>query len=91
MGTLRQQITAMLLEQPTTVRQLAEVLGIPMAEVVDHLTHVQRSLGRRLRVSPASCLDCGFSMTRQMRFTAPSRCPRCKSEKTTAPQLEVEK
>jgi transcriptional regulator len=89
MGTLRQQISAMLQEQPMTVRQLADMLGIPMTAVVEHLTHVQRSLGKRLIVSPASCLACGFSMTRQRRFTAPSRCPRCKSEKTTQPRLEV--
>ena len=89
MGTRRQQIAAILGEHPATVRQLAEELGLPMAEVVHHLSHVQRSLGRRLKVSPSTCLACGFSMTRGTRFTAPSRCPRCRSEQTSEPLLEV--
>ena len=82
MGTRRQEIVALLSARPATVRELAVAFGVPMSQIVDDLTRLQRSLGHRLEVSQAQCHECGFRIARQRRFTAPSRCPRCRSERT---------
>ena len=89
MPTRRQQIVGLLGEGPITVFGIAERLGVKIAEVVSDLAHVERSLRGRLRVGTARCKDCGFTMKREGRFTAPSRCPKCKSERTTEPELEL--
>jgi transcriptional regulator len=89
MGTRRQEIVAVLSRRTATVKQLAEELGVRVAIVVDDLGHIRRSLGRRLVVGQARCLECGFAMSRDRRFTAPSRCPRCRSELTSEPELRV--
>jgi predicted Zn-ribbon and HTH transcriptional regulator len=89
MATRRQRIAELLEQGPMTVRGLAATLGVGINIVVDDLGHLARSLGKRLRVSAASCDACGFELARDKRFTAPSRCPRCKSESTSAPELSV--
>lgn len=90
MGTRRQQIIEQLTQRPSTVRALASDLGLRISEVKDDLVHIQRSVGQRLQVSPSRCEACGFEMSRARRFTAPSRCPRCKSERTTEPLISVD-
>lgn len=72
-----------------TVRGLSATLGVGISTVVDDLGHLARSLGKRLSVSPAGCDDCSLELPRDRRFTAPSRCPRCKSENTNAPEIAV--
>jgi predicted Zn-ribbon and HTH transcriptional regulator len=89
--TTRQQIVALLEECPTTVREIAGELGMRMVDVVDHLRHIQRSLGTRLSVGESECESCGLHIDRQRRFTAPSRCPKCRSERTSEPRLAVRK
>jgi predicted Zn-ribbon and HTH transcriptional regulator len=88
-GTRRQQLVALLSAQPCTVKQLSALLGVRVADVVSDLEHIRRSLGKRLEVTPSSCTACGFTMDRGARFTAPSRCPRCRSERTSEPLLSV--
>jgi len=87
MRTRRQRIIEQLGAGPTTVRQLAAELGVPIRDVVSDLEHVARSLRGQLDVEPARCCSCGMVFRRRRRFTAPSRCPRCRSEETTEPQL----
>lgn len=90
MSTRRQQLIARLELGPVTARALAKEFGVPISRIVDDLQHVQKSLGRRLRVEPACCEGCDYLFTKRKRLTAPSRCPRCKSERTTQPLLCVE-
>ena len=90
MATRRQRMIALLSDGPLTVRELSDLLQVPIALVVDDLTHVRRSVGQAFRVAPPACLSCGFELSRRERFTAPSRCPRCKSERTTEPLLRIE-
>jgi predicted Zn-ribbon and HTH transcriptional regulator len=89
MPTVRQQIVQRLQQGEATVRQLAAELERPIARITDDLQHIQRSLGRRLQVEPSRCLACGFVLSKRQRFTAPSRCPRCRSEQTTEPRLSL--
>jgi len=60
-----------------------------MAEIIEDLGHIQRSLGGRLVVGDSECEACGHVLRRERRFTAPSRCPRCRSERTSEPLLSV--
>lgn len=77
-------------QRPVTVREIAAAMQMRMADVVDDLDHVKRSLGKRLVVGRSTCEACGNSLRRDERFTAPSRCPRCKSERTSEPEIWVE-
>jgi predicted Zn-ribbon and HTH transcriptional regulator len=89
--TRRQQLIQRLSEGPATVRGLATELGVPLRLVVEDLEHVRRSLrDRKLVVEPARCNDCGLVFTKRERFTAPSRCPVCRSESTSEPELRIE-
>ena len=72
-----------------TVRGIAANLGVGISTVQSDLSHLRKSIGKRLQVSVASCEACGQRFDREGRFTAPSRCPRCKSERTLAPELSV--
>jgi len=90
MGTRRQRILEQLTGYPCTVRDLARSLGMSIKDVVDDLTHIQRSVGQRLQISPAVCERCKLEVDRSRRFTAPSRCPSCKCERTSEPELWLE-
>ncbi len=75
---------------PITVRDLAEIMGLPVRDVVDDLEHVVRSLGPgKLHMEPATCLHCDYAFEGRRRFTRPSRCPHCRSERITWPALRI--
>jgi transcriptional regulator len=88
--TRRQLMVDQLLEYPCTVRDLAGSLNMRLRDVADDLAHVRRSVGKRLQVSPAVCERCGREVDRAARFTAPSRCPDCRSERLSEPELWIE-
>ncbi len=89
--TRRQELIAHLEVGPITVRDLAELMTLRVRDVVDDLEHVVRSLGpRQLQVEPATCLHCDYAFDDRRRFTRPSRCPHCRSERITWPELRVE-
>lgn len=90
MCTRRQRIVQQLTEYPCSVRDLARSLGMSIKDVVDDLGHIQRSVGQRLQISPAVCERCEHVVERGKRFTAPSRCPACKCERTSEPELWLE-
>ena len=80
---------ALLENGPVTVRMLAASMEMRVKDVADDLQHLRRSLGKRLEVGPSECEACGNTVRRDTRFTAPSRCPRCKSERTSEPELQI--
>jgi len=80
-GTIRQQIIALLSEQEVNALAISQLLSIREKEVYDHLAHIRRSLnkqGKKLVVTPCFCLKCGFRFKDRHRLTPPGRCPRCK-------------
>jgi predicted Zn-ribbon and HTH transcriptional regulator len=89
--TRRQQLVTHLEAGPATVRDLADLLGVRVRVVVDDLEHVRRSLGKALRVEPATCLRCDFEFRDRRRFTKPSRCPECRNERLSWPVLVLER
>ena len=87
MPTRRQRMTEFLENGPVTVRTIAGAMEMWVKDVVDDLRHLRRSQGKRFKVGPSECEACGHTVRRDTRYTAPSRCPRCKSERTTEPEL----
>jgi len=93
-STRRQRIIALLEEDDHGFEELREELGVPVHVLEEDLGHVEktvRSAGRRLRVEPPRCFDCGFVFKGRgtKHFHAPSRCPKCRSEAISDPRMRV--
>jgi predicted Zn-ribbon and HTH transcriptional regulator len=93
--TVRQRIVQLLSGTERTFEELRREIGLPVRRLEEELQHVERSVRRnrraprRLAVDPARCLDCGFVFRDRARFSTPSRCPRCKSERIASPHLTI--
>lgn len=85
--TKRRRIAQMLRDGECTVRDMSQELGIREKEVYEHLPHVERSFGSGVSLisRPAECLHCGFVFKKRTRFTAPGKCPVCRSEAISPP------
>jgi transcriptional regulator len=91
--TVRQELARELEGGAVSAREISARLHISEREVMSHLPHLARSLsrvGRRLKVEPACCLACGFVFENRGRYTAPSRCPSCRSERIASPLFASE-
>lgn len=91
-GTARQRMVALLKETQMTARDLSKALGIREREVIEHLSHISRTVaaqGGMLTVLPILCLNCGWVFEGRKRFTRPSRCPRCKKSHLEAPVYKL--
>ena len=92
MQTIRQEIIDLLSRQEMGVRQLSGQIGIQEKEVIEHLSHIARSLavkGKKLTIRPAECLLCGYVFEKRQRFTRPGRCPRCKKSHLQSPVFYI--
>lgn len=89
--TVRQRIMAALEEGPVSLREMAKDLGMKEKELLGHLPHVLRSTGpfKRVEVSPASCLSCGFVFRKRGRVSTPGKCPMCRSQRIEPPRFKV--
>ncbi len=86
--TARQRILAVISERPRSAREISSDVRIPEKEVFGHLDHLRRSLhreGRRVEMTPAECLACGFVFRKRERFEKPGRCPVCRGESVSEP------
>jgi predicted Zn-ribbon and HTH transcriptional regulator len=83
----------MLLAGEYSARDISQALSIKEKEVYEHQPHVERSFGNGLSIisKPARCLDCGFVFRKRTRFTAPGKCPVCRSESISPPQYGIKK
>jgi hypothetical protein len=92
--TVRQSLRAALERDTWTARELSAEVSIREREVAQHLEHLARSLpreGAELVVEPARCVPCGFAFRKRDRLAAPSRCPKCRSERIEPPRFHVER
>lgn len=91
--TVRQQIKAALRERPWTAYELAAHLKISVRDVENHLAHVIRSIHHdkddTFCMEVPECRNCHFRFRNRARITAPSRCPRCRSEDITSPRFSI--
>ena len=93
METVRRRMIRLLEENQCTARDLSQSLGITEKQVYDHLAHVGRSVkseNKKLRMTPARCLGCGFVFENRSRLTKPGRCPSCKDGPISPPAYRVE-
>jgi hypothetical protein len=92
-GSTREQLREALRgDMPLTLRDLSQIVRISEAQVAEHLPHVERSArrdGERLVVEPAHCHTCEHVFAERRRFTTPSRCPSCKSERVGAARFRI--
>ena len=75
------------------VRELSQELHIMEREVYPHLEHISRSakaMGKKLSVTPARCLDCGFMFKDRKKLTPPGHCPKCKGTHLQRPLYNIE-
>ena len=90
--TIRQDIIGLLESGEFSTRDLANAMGIREKEVVDHLSHIARSVaaaGKRLHIDACRCRQCGFIFKERRRFSTPSRCPQCKSTYLEPPLFAI--
>jgi predicted Zn-ribbon and HTH transcriptional regulator len=91
--TLRETLIAMLEGQRWSFHELRQELDLTVRRLADDLEHVERSVrgrGRRLRVDPPRCRDCGLELAGSSRSHAPpGRCPRCRSHRIDGPWMEI--
>jgi predicted Zn-ribbon and HTH transcriptional regulator len=90
MLTPRKKIAEALEREDLDLREISKLLGIKEKEVLDHLTHIAKSVHpQRLIADPASCMECGFSFKKRTRLNTPGRCPVCKSEQISPPRFKI--
>lgn len=87
--TIRQNMEQLLEQGPWSAQELASALLLTRPEVEGHLSHLQRSLKRRLIVEPACCRNCGYVFEKRGRLDAPGRCPQCKGQRIDGPWFRV--
>ena len=90
--TARDRLLAALREGFATAKELSFKTHLSEKQVLDHLEHVARSLehrGLELEREAPKCLKCGRSFEDRQRFTTPSRCPDCRSERIVGPRFRV--
>ncbi|MDH3327907.1 MAG: transcriptional regulator [Desulfobulbaceae bacterium] len=81
MTTVRQQMIELLSEEELNAREISQALSIMEREVYAHLEHIERTLarlGKKLVVTPYSCLKCGYIFENRKRWSRPGRCPICR-------------
>jgi len=92
--TLRRQIMDELesTQEPLSIRELSQLLGISEKDILSHLEHIEKTLRNskeKLLKKPSYCRKCGFEFGKRKDFKRPSRCPSCRSEYISPPLLYI--
>jgi len=91
-STRRQEILALLRQQPRSVSSLALAIGARRDDIADDLAHVirsARSAGERVVVVPSSCKACRFEFGED-RLLKPGKCPSCGASRLHEAQVSIE-
>jgi predicted Zn-ribbon and HTH transcriptional regulator len=83
MPTLRQKIISLLSAAEMSAREISGEVGISEKEVSDHLED------KKVIITPANCLACGYVFEDRKRFTRPGRCPLCKKSHIQSPRFRI--
>ena len=88
---LRRHLIDVLLENPMTLKQLAEKIDCNLSEAESDLVHLMKSLKHtefRAVVTPASCRKCEFEFS-GTKLHKPSKCPQCRGTWIMEPVISV--
>lgn len=92
--TVREAIVEHLRRTRLSVAELSALVGATERDVVDHLTHIERSVegrpGARFVVDPPRCLACGFDFEGRTRARRPGKCPQCRATRISYPSFSIE-
>ena len=93
---VNERLARWLSEAEYDFEELRSALELTSRELEEELRHVQRSArraGRRLRVEPPVCRECGFDFPGRAarHLHPPSRCARCRSRRIAPPRFELER
>jgi len=94
MKTLRKEMMTLLGDNEMSAKEISSAVRIGEKDVYTHLNHIERSVKhqrKKLIITPAECLECGYAFEKRRRFTRPSRCPICKSEHIRNPMYRIDK
>jgi hypothetical protein len=92
MPTIRQKIISLLSDEEMSAREISGEVSIPEKEVVEHLAHIARSVSsqdKKVMITPANCMSCGYLFENRKRFTRPGRCPQCKKSHIQSPRFRI--
>lgn len=92
MSTVRQQMIELLESGDHDAREISQLLSISEKEVYTHITHIEKTVsgkGKKLVITPSSCLECNYVFKKRSRPGRPGKCPRCRSERIKKPRFEV--
>ena len=90
--TRRQELVAILEQRELSFEELRRETQARVRDLDDDLAHLEKSLRRgprRLLVTPARCIACGFSFRKRDRFSTPGRCPVCREERIAPASLRI--
>jgi predicted Zn-ribbon and HTH transcriptional regulator len=90
--TTRHDIIRQLERQSMSPRELSRFFNIELKEAVDDLKHISKSVLPRKRLirEHAVCKNCGFVFKDRMKFSTPTKCPKCRDESITEVRFRVE-
>lgn len=91
--TRRERIFRLLREsdEPLSVDQISNLLGLDKKDVLDDIRHIARSSQNsewQLVMVPPRCLKCGYVFNIQ-EPKKPSKCPKCKAERVSSPSFKA--
>ena len=75
----RKDLIELLLDNPLGLREISQMLEVPIKDLEDDIKHLKKSLKRseyRLHIKPATCNKCGFEFHKE-KLHKPSKCPKC--------------
>lgn len=87
--TIRHDIAELLESRALSAKDLSSRVGIPEKEVCEHLSHIRKSLDKRMDITPARCRSCGFVFQKREKLKKPGKCPACREESIEAPLFSI--
>ena len=88
----RKELIDLLLDHPMGLKDIAQLLEMPVKDVEDDIRHLQKSIKHseyHLVVIPARCHKCDFKFHKD-KLHKPSKCPRCHATWIYEPKILVE-
>lgn len=89
--TRRLDIAELLKKRELPVKNIANLFEVQIKDIVSDLEHIAKSVrpDYKLYIRPAECKKCGFVFRHREKVKAPSKCPKCRSERIDPPLFSI--